>query len=1140
MVAAGRLEMRVVLPLGPDGRPLPAHLAQDYFHAKEGVFTDACGHQVAFSGSVNETPHGWLRNYEQFSVYFSWDATYPYLAQVVERFRRLWEGEEEGWRALPVPEAVRRRLVAQAPEEPPVRDPEEEAVSGGCRGPGPEPTARLPADQRERIVFAFLRDAPFMDGGHLLGVRTAGVRPWPHQARVVEEIVRRFPERFLLADEVGLGKTIEAGLVLRSLLLSGAVRRCLILVPKSLVRQWQEELYEKFCLNVPAFDGSSFRDYFGPVADPGGNPWDAFPVLLASSQLAKMEHRVRELLGAEPWDLVLVDEAHHAGRRDFREGVYRPNRFLALLEGEDGRPGLAARTEGLLLLTATPMQVHPVQLYDLLRQLDLPPAWAASEGRFLGFLQELRNLRDGSGDWRTVLGLARAGLRPDGGLPDLSGQLGAVGWARVRGLFLGERPLGEVSLLSEHEKAALLELCRQASPIGRKMFRSTRETLRRYHERGLLRERIPERAPEPVWINMSPAEWALYERVETYVREHYYRFEGERKGLGFILTVYRRRLTSSVAALRRSLERRRDFLLGRTDLLFGLTDEDTEDADLVEDLVDQLSASAAAYRVAGPLPASVRQRVERELKEIESLLGDVARLTEDTKFVRLADDLRTLLARRETVAVFTHYTDTMDDLRERLVGVYDRALACYSGRGGERWDGSRWVAVSKEEVKNAFRRGEIRVLLCTEAASEGLNLQTCGILLNYDMPWNPMRVEQRIGRFDRIGQTYPDVWIRHYFTLGPRGEETVEAKVYSALSDRIDWFRAVVGELGPILARLEKVITRAVLEPVETREAVLADALADVRREIEAQTALVSIDEWAEGPLGESYAVPPLDLADLERVLRGSSLGQRFSPHPTMPGALRLDWGGRLWDVTFDPAVADAHPGRVRLLTFGEPLLKELLDAAREPAALAVGTPAISVPVPGIIRVAAGTRRGWFVPEGPETVRPIATLAELERCLEGRLTGRLAPVQAVHVAAACRMVEDAARQERSRSEELERTRRDSRLEVLKERARLVLAEAAAAVALARDLDASSALVELAGSGYPWAPLARLVGYPGSDQLVETLGRYLAEESPPSAEELKTRAAAILEAVAEAVKEAAAPEVSGPASPTPTAAVLRLE
>ena len=111
-------------------------------------------------------------------------------------------------------------------------------------------------------------------------------------------------------------------------------------------------------------------------------------------------------------------------------------------------------------------------------------------------------------------------------------------------------------------------------------------------------------------------------------------------------------------------------------------------------------------------------------------------------------------------------------------------------------------------------------------------------------------------------------------------------------------------------------------------------------------------------------------------------------------------------------------------------------------------------------------------------------------------------MQAVHVAAACRLVEDAARQERSRSDELERTRRDSRLEVLKERARLVLAEAAAAVALARDLDASSALVELAGSGYPWAPLARLVGYPGSDQLDETFGRYLAEESPPSAEELK--------------------------------------
>jgi superfamily II DNA or RNA helicase len=1104
MVAAGRLDIRVVLPLGPDGRPLPAPLAEDYFHAKEGVFTDACGHQVAFSGSVNETPHGWLRNYEQFSVYFSWDSTRPYLARVAERIRRLWEGKEEGWRALPVPEAVRERLLRLAPDEPPVRDPFER--------PGPARPSTLPSDQRERILFAFLRDAPYMEGGELLGVRTAGVRPWPHQARVVEEVVGRFPERFLLADEVGLGKTIEAGLALRSLLLSGAVRRCLILVPKIILRQWQEELYEKFGLNVPAFDGHGFRDYFRAVASPGGNPWDAFPVLLASSQLAKRRQRSEELLEAAPWDLVVVDEAHHARRRDIQaRNRYRPNRLLALLEGEDGRPGLGSRTKGLLLLTATPMQLHPVELYDLLRQLDLPAVWAASEDRFLAFLEELRAARGGDGDWRTLLRLARAGgVRDlDGLVPGLPGNLGVVAWERVRGIFTGERPAEDVSKLSAPERAALLELCRRASPLGRRMFRATRVTLRRYREMGLLRERIPERRPEPVWITMSPAEWELYRRVEDYVSRFYRRFEDERKGLGFIMTVYRRRLTSSFAALRRSLERRRAYLLDQVGPAFGLTDEDTEDADLGEDALEELEALARE----GETARSLRRLVAEEVAEIEAIVDEVGRLTEDTKFTHLVDDLQEVLGRRDTVAVFTHYTDTMDDLRGRLVGVYGRSLACYSGRGGERWDGGQWVRVSKEEVKNDFRTGDIRVLLCTEAASEGLNLQTCGVLINYDMPWNPMRVEQRIGRFDRIGQVHPDVWIRHYFLLGPEGEETVEASVYRALDDRIDWFRSVVGELAPILARIPKTIERAAMAGPEKRKVVLEEALAEIRREIEVQAAAVSLDEWAPaGPPSEG-AQPPLDLADLERVLRTSSLGGRFAPHPEIGGALRLDWSGQTWEVTFDPAVADRHPGRVRLLTYGETLLKELLEAVKEPVKAQEGA--------GLIRATAGAERRWFLPAGEGVVEPIETFERLEKHLD-RQARRVDPAQ---IDEALRVVQAAAQESLSRAAEVETARESARREVLYERARLLVAQAAAGVVTSRDCDLRTALERVAASGYPWAGLVRLAGYPELADVEEAWVRYLQEEAavtPP--EQLKAQAAGLLERLAAAGADTERPSV----------------
>ena len=134
-------------------------------------------------------------------------------------------------------------------------------------------------------------------------------------------------------------------------------------------------------------------------------------------------------------------------------------------------------------------------------------------------------------------------------------------------------------------------------------------------------------------------------------------------------------------------------------------------------------------------------------------------------------------------------------------------MACYSGRGGELWNGTTWVGTSKENIKTAFRESrEIKILLCTESASEGLNLQTCGVLINYEMPWNPMRVEQRIGRIDRIGQRYDRVWIRNYFYDG-----TVEATVYSSFDNRIASFESVVEKLQPILSQVARIIEAAAM-----------------------------------------------------------------------------------------------------------------------------------------------------------------------------------------------------------------------------------------------------------------------------------------------------------------------------------------
>mgnify|MGYP002682180715 CR=1 FL=1 len=190
---------------------------------------------------------------------------------------------------------------------------------------GPIGAARAVEERRMTGKVAVLGPFSPGQGAKLVhqGVLTGGYMWNPAQAgEVFVEIGK------MLAD----GKTIEAGLALRQLVISGRVKRSLLLVPKSVMRQWQEELYEKFALNVPRYDGGALRDVFDrDVPWSGESVWNACPIVLASSQLAKRRERQAELWGAQPWDLIIVDEAHHARRRDFLDARYRPHRLLCLL-----------------------------------------------------------------------------------------------------------------------------------------------------------------------------------------------------------------------------------------------------------------------------------------------------------------------------------------------------------------------------------------------------------------------------------------------------------------------------------------------------------------------------------------------------------------------------------------------------------------------------------------------------------------------------------------------------------------------------------------------------------------------------------------------------------------------------------------
>lgn len=230
------------------------------------------------------------------------------------------------------------------------------------------------------MVWSFIRRAPALpNGGERIGEATSAVQPWPHQIRAFQRMYEAWPPKLLIADEVGLGKTIQAGLLLRQAWLAGKAQRILILAPKAVLKQWQIELREKFNLHWPIYDGQKLHWQPSPglrALQPTSKPvsrqeWHHHPCLLASSQLLRRTDRAPELLNdAEPWDLIVLDEAHHARRKGggLNHGN-QPNQLLRLMRQ------LRQRAAGLILLTATPMQVSPMEVWDLLALLGLPPPW---------------------------------------------------------------------------------------------------------------------------------------------------------------------------------------------------------------------------------------------------------------------------------------------------------------------------------------------------------------------------------------------------------------------------------------------------------------------------------------------------------------------------------------------------------------------------------------------------------------------------------------------------------------------------------------------------------------------------------------------------------------------------------------------
>ncbi|MBI1799722.1 MAG: hypothetical protein HYR73_08545 [Candidatus Eisenbacteria bacterium] len=825
LVKQGLLEVRVGVMRRGEG----------IVHAKFGVVTDESGDAVVFSGSGNETAQGLLGNYERLDVSTSWDDTERHQ-EYVREFELLWSDGHPDVHTVSLPEALRLRLIRLAPKEPPVV----------------EPSSALER-QRAAMAWRFVVEAPYLPNGAAACDATALVDVWPHQQRVIEETAEAWPEGRLLCDEVGMGKTIEAILVLRRLLAGRGVRRALILVPAGLLRQWQGELREKGGLLVPRFEGENRLVH----PDDREQQIDGIEaalkcdLLLMSRETARTERNLSLMIAAQPWDLVILDEAHAARRRKLEEGEFNSGTLLLdLLRGLQ----LRGRARGFLLLSATPMQTHPVEPWDLLAVLGEGEAWLSEFATVRNYYGLISGARTGKCDIENAR-RAAAPAAGDEGFPPPPGES-----QRLRDADAIAR---KVVFAAPSRREEIVSWLRSGSPLARRMHRNTRATLRRYHEMGLLPTPPPERIVEDERFDFrEAAERRVYDAVGQYIERRFRELESEKAGKGFVMTVYRRRASSSPAALEQSLERRRDGLMQiaqRRAFDDFLAPQDVPEGFSYEDLADDESSA----RVSAALPQDP-QTARRELAEVENLLVELRALRGvDSKRDRFFDILRRVTDDGRAVLVFSGYVDTMHYLRDQLHGHYGDALGCYSGEGGEISDEGKWTSVTKDAITAALRAGRLRVLVCTDAASEGLNLQAAGAVINYDLPWNPSRVEQRIGRVDRIGQKLSDVRVVNLFL-----ENSIDDQVYRALRARCGLFEHFVGAMQPVLALARKML--------EGRVAVDVSGLDRVARDIEEQPVALEIYEEsgnaASGPAGS-----PVSRNDLVRMLSvaASEIGVR-------------------------------------------------------------------------------------------------------------------------------------------------------------------------------------------------------------------------------------------------------------------------
>ncbi len=722
-----------------------------------------------------------------------------------------------------------------------------------------------PGADRLMYLAAAARIADALAENVLLAPMQSNVTPLPHQLYALQRATRAERVRFLLADEVGLGKTIEAGLIIRELKLRGLVRRVLVVAPKGLTPQWQAEMRLHFSEDFRVLSPSDFPAMRHVVGEQENFWRSADQVICSLDSVKPMEsrrgwkaedvadynrERFDDLVSAG-WDMVIIDEAHRMAGANAQ--VARHKLGAALSEA----------SPYLLLLSATPHQGKSDAFHRLLTLLDRE-----------AFPDETSVTRE-----------------------------------RV------------ATYVIRTEKRAAIDA------IGAPLFKP-RQT----------------RLTPVAWADRHAKQRTLYEAVTTYVRHGYNQsLKTKQRHIGFLMILMQRLVTSSTSAIRTTLERRLEALRQPTGQQIGLFDEETwfelDGESQVSTVIDM-----AGWR--------------DELVEVETLL-DMARITEAGASDAKAEALLELIYRLQQeeqepdlkVLVFTEFVPTQKMLCDFLSqrGI---SMAVLNGSMG---------LEQRVGAQKAFAR-DVRVLVSTDAGGEGLNLQFCHVIVNFDMPWNPMRLEQRIGRVDRIGQA--KVVRAVNFVL----DDTVEHRVRDVLEHKL---AVIAEEFGVDKAAdvMDSVEAEALFEDLYVKSLADPDTIAaqcdqtleNIRQQMAStrnDRAILPINEHLAPDEARALMEHPLQVW-LERAvvhylhdqaIAGASAERR-------DGGWWLRWpDGRLDEsVVFDAGSADA---RTNALTLEDARLRSLIAALPH---WAEGLPVPCARIPGLPSNVTGVWSLWQI-----------------------------------------------------------------------------------------------------------------------------------------------------------------------------------